>query len=624
MSLLEKYQGPADLKKYSRAELDQLAQEIRKKIIEVSSVNGGHLAPSLGAVELAVALHAVLDTPKDKIVWDVGHQAYAHKILTGRLDRINTIRTLGGLSGFPKREESVYDALTVGHASTSISAALGMASGRDLKHEQHSVFAVIGDGSLSGGLAMEGLNNAHGVAKNSNFVVILNDNGMSISKPVGRLNKIFTTMRLSGLYTGLKANTEKFLKMIPMVGKPATKVIEKLVDRTGEMVIKELGNKKYAGFLQDMGFTYIGPIDGHNIAMLMSAIRYAKKFNKGPLLLHVMTKKGKGYLPAEEDPTLFHGIGCFDIKSGQPAAEKDKTYTKIFSEEIVAQAAQDERICALTAAMPDGTGLQRFAEKYPKRFFDVGIAEEHAVTFSAGLSAEGLKPVLAIYSTFLQRAYDQLIHDISLQKLSLFLAIDRGGLVGQDGPTHHGVFDLSFLRHIPGIVLAAPADGNELKDLILSGLKFNGLFALRYPRGLAPFMTAERPARELEIGKGEIVYGQCGAAKVIWAVGSMVIPAIEAAKMAGPDVCVVNARFVKPLDKELLQRTTAAAEKLITVEENVLEGGFGSAVLETLQELKLDLPVERMGLPAQFIEQGSCPELLRKCGLTAENILQKL
>lgn len=622
--MLETYQGPADLKKYSRAELDQLAQEIRKKIIEVVATNGGHLAPSLGAVDLAVSLHAVLDTPTDKIVWDVGHQAYAHKILTGRLDRINTIRTFGGISGFPKREESVYDSMTVGHASTSISAALGMASARDIKQKQNSVFAVIGDGALSGGLAMEALNNAEYAVKNSNFVVILNDNCMSISKPVGRLNKIFTTMRLSGLYNGLKGNTEKILKMIPMVGKPATKIIEKLVDRTGSMVIKELGNKEYAGFLQDLGFTYIGPIDGHNITMLMSAIRYAKKFNKGPLLLHVMTKKGKGYLPAENDPTLFHGIGCFDIKSGEPTAEKTKSYTKIFSEEIVRQGEQDKSICAITAAMPDGTGLQAFADKYPKRFFDVGIAEEHAVTFSAGLSAEGFKPVLAIYSTFLQRSYDQLIHDISLQKLSLFLAIDRAGLVGQDGPTHHGVFDLSFLRHIPNIVLAAPADGNELKDLILSGLSFNGLFALRYPRGEAPFREAERAAKIVPIGKGEIVYGQAGAPKVIWAIGSMVIPAIEAAQKSGQEVCVVNARFVKPLDKELLQRTVTAATKLITVEENVLQGGFGSAVLETLEELKIYPLVERLGIPDRFIEQGTSEQLLKQCGLTAEDILQKI
>jgi len=624
MSLLEKYSGPSDLKKYSYQELQELAAEIRALIIKVVSKTGGHLSPSLGAVELAIALHAVLDAPRDKILWDVGHQAYPHKILTGRAGQMATIRQYKGLSGFPKREESSYDHFTMGHASTSISLALGLAKARDLHKEDYGIYAVIGDGSLSGGMAMAALNNICHV-KNKNFVVILNDNGMSISKPVGGVSTIITKLRISTFYTSLKHNTEKILKSLPMVGKPLTKIIEKVVNRTGGIIIHELGKKEYAGFFQDFGFTYVGPIDGHNLPLLMAAIRYAKKFNRGPLLLHVLTKKGKGFAPAELDPTGFHGPAGFNPETGEfKKSEAGKTYTKIFGEEMIKQAEQNNKICAITAAMSEGTGLKDFALKFSDRFFDVGIAEEHAVTFAAGLAGGGMQPVLAVYSTFLQRGYDQLIHDIALQNLPVVFALDRAGFVGEDGPTHHGVFDLAYLRHIPNLVVAAPKDGNELKDLLLSGLNSNKPFALRYPRGLASFMTPEREARELNIGQAEVVYGEANSPLVIWAVGSMVEPAIAAAKSSGKKVTVVNARFVKPLDLVLLKQTASAAQKIITLEENIKAGGFGTAVVEALEDMNIQVPVKIMGIPDKFIEQGPRAQLLADCGLDVDSIRKEI
>lgn len=625
MTLLEKYKGPEDLKKYSYQELQQLAAEMRKLIVEVVSKNGGHLASSLGAVELAIALHAVLDTPQDKVIWDVGHQAYPHKILTGRAAQLSTIRKYKGLSGFPKRGESPYDHFTVGHASTSISLALGLAKARDLNKEEYGVYAVIGDGSLSGGMAMAALNNVCQM-RDKNLVVILNDNGMSISKPVGGLSTIITKLRISNFYVNLKTNTEKVLNSLPMVGKPLTKLIEKVVNRTGGIIIHELGKKEIAGFFQDLGFTYVGPVDGHNLPLLMGAIRYAKKFNRGPLLLHVLTKKGKGYAPAEAEPTVFHGPPSFDPETGELKKSSDggKTYTTIFGEEILKQADQNQKICAITAAMSDGTGLQPFAEKYKERFFDVGIAEEHAVTFAAGLAGGGQKPVVAMYSTFLQRGYDQLIHDIALQNLPVFFALDRAGLVGEDGPTHHGAFDLSYLRQIPNLVVSAPKDGNELKDLIKTGLALNVPFTVRYPRGKAIFMSPEREAELLPIGKGEMVLGDCQTETVIWAIGSMVELAIAAAKTSGKTVSVVNARFVKPLDKELLRWTAQKAKKIITLEENIEAGGFGSAVVEALEELNIHVPVKIMALPDKFVEHGPRTQLLADCGLTVEEIIKEI
>lgn len=625
MTLLEKYKGPEDLKKYTYQELQQLAAEMRALIIDVVSKNGGHLASSLGAVELTIALHAVLDTPQDKVIWDVGHQAYPHKILTGRAAQLATIRKYKGLSGFPKRGESPYDHFTVGHASTSISLALGLAKARDLKKEDHGVYAVIGDGSLSGGMAMAALNNVCQM-RDKNLVVILNDNGMSISKPVGGLSTIITKLRISNFYVNLKTQTEKVLNSMPMVGKSLTRLIEKVVNRTGGIIIHELGKKEIAGFFQDLGFTYVGPVDGHNLPLLMGAIRYAKKFNRGPLLLHVLTKKGKGYAPAEAEPTVFHGPPSFDPETGElkKTGDASKSYTAIFGEEILKAAEYDQKVCAITAAMSEGTGLQAFAEKYKERFFDVGIAEEHAVTFAAGLAGGGQKPVVAVYSTFLQRGYDQVIHDIALQNLPVFFALDRAGLVGEDGPTHHGVFDLSYLRHIPNLIVAAPKDGNELKDLIKTGLGQSIPFAVRYPRGKASFLTPERAALGLPVGRGEIVFGEKNAETVIWAIGSMVEPAIQAAKLSGKKVLVVNARFVKPLDKELLKQTTQGAKKIITIEENVEAGGFGSAVLEALEELNIHVPVKVMALPDKFIEHGPRNQLLSDCGLDIESISKEI
>ncbi|MDR1453779.1 MAG: 1-deoxy-D-xylulose-5-phosphate synthase [Candidatus Margulisbacteria bacterium] len=613
--MLERYSGPGDLKKYSLSELKQLAGDIRRKILQIVSVNGGHPASSLGAVELAVALHAALDTPQDKIIWDVGHQAYAHKILTGRLAKMDTLRRHNGISGFPKREESIYDTLTVGHASTSVSAAVGIARARDIQKENFAVVAVVGDGSFSGGLIFEALNNAQGLRK---FVIILNDNGMSIGKPVGTLAGMITKLRLSNIYRGLKKQTEFMLGLLPAIGRPLRLAVDKLISRTGGIIIRELAKRQKAGFFQDLGFTYFGPLDGHNISLLTVALKYAKDFDR-PVLLHVLTKKGKGYAPAEKEPSRFHGVSGFVLETGD-LGQTERSYTKVFGEELLKQAAADQKICAVTAAMTDGAGLSAFAEKYPERFFDVGIAEEHAVTFSAGLAADGLKPVVAVYSTFLQRAYDQIIHDAALQKLPLFLAVDRAGLVGPDGPTHHGVFDLAFLRTVPGLILAAPKDANELKDLIKFGLSGSKLFALRYPRGEALFWDAERDARNVELGKGEIVYGQPDAEITVWAIGSMVAPSVKAAKQTGRNICVVNARFAAPLDKELLRETTKKTRKLFTVEENSIRGGFGAAVAEALTELKISLPQVICGVPDNFVGQGSVEELYQDCGLDVETL----
>ncbi|MDR1998142.1 MAG: 1-deoxy-D-xylulose-5-phosphate synthase [Candidatus Margulisbacteria bacterium] len=616
--MLEQYANTGDLKKYSLSELNSLAADIRRKIIETVAANGGHLAASLGAVELAIALHAALDTPKDRLLWDVGHQAYAHKILTGRLDRIGTIRKYKGLSGFPNREESEYDPLTVGHASTSVSAAAGIARARDIQREDFAVLAVVGDGSFSGGMIFEALNNVQHLRK---FVVILNDNGMSIARPVGALARMITNLRLSNLYQGLKKQTEFMIGLVPRIGRPLRNAVDKLLKRTGGLLIQELAKNQKAGFFQDLGFTYFGPLDGHNISLLMAAIKYAKNYDR-PVLLHVLTQKGRGFAPAEAEPSRFHGVSGFDLQTGA-LEESEKTYTKVFGAELLACAEQDVKLCAVTAAMGDGTGLTPFAEKYPARFFDVGIAEAHAVTFAAGLAIQGLRPVVAIYSTFLQRAYDQIIHDAALQKLPLFLAVDRAGLVGEDGPTHHGVFDLAFLRTVPGLVLAAPQDGNELKDLIRLGLACGKLFAVRYPRGPALFLEPEREARPLELGRAELVYGAAGAETAVWAVGSMVAPAVQAARLAQKDICVVNARFVAPLDTDLLRQTAGRAKRLITVEENSIRGGFGAAVAEALSGLNISVPQTILGIPPDFVEGGTIAQLHKLCGLDAETLARR-
>ncbi|PIS29007.1 1-deoxy-D-xylulose-5-phosphate synthase [Candidatus Saganbacteria bacterium CG08_land_8_20_14_0_20_45_16] len=605
-TLLDKIKLPETLRELSAKQLEQVAEEVRQKIIEVTAQTGGHVAPSLGAVDLAVALHASFQSPKDRIVWDVGHQAYAHKILTGRLNKFDTLRTYGGLSGFPKPSESVHDAFGVGHASTSISAALGLVKARDLNEEKHSVIAVIGDGSLSSGLAFEGVNNVDGFK--SNLIVILNDNEMSISKNVGAMSNYLTQVATSNLYVELRDRIEKVVKHIPRVGMSLFEAAKKLKDRTKHIVV----NFKVNVMFEELGYKYFGPIDGHNIPLLMSTLHYVREV-EGPVLVHVITKKGKGYPPAEKEPSRFHGVGPFVIATGETKASPKVTYTSVFGQTIVELAQKNNKLIAITAAMLDGTGLEEFAQKFPERFFDVGIAEEHAVTFAAGLAISGFRPVVAVYSTFLQRAYDQIIHDVCLQNLPVVFCLDRAGLVGEDGPTHHGVFDIAFLRSIPNMTVMTPADGDELKEMLGKALTLNGPVAIRYPRGSVP-------------EKCQMSNDKCQINEVvILAIGSMVAPSVEAAALLekeGISAKVVNARYVKPLDEKLILEAIKGAEKIVTVEEGVLEGGFGSAILEFLNEKGINTPVKRLGLPDKFIEQGKRDQLLEICGLTAEKICQ--
>ncbi|MFH1576251.1 MAG: 1-deoxy-D-xylulose-5-phosphate synthase, partial [Candidatus Margulisiibacteriota bacterium] len=623
-SLLDKIKLPETLRELSGKQLEQIAAEVREKIIEVTSKTGGHVAPSLGAVELAVALHASFESPKDKIIWDVGHQAYAHKILTGRLERFATIRQLGGISGFPKPTESPHDAFAVGHASTSISAALGMVKVRDLKGENNSIIAVIGDGSLSGGLAFEGVNNVDGMK--SNMIVILNDNEMSISKNVGAYSNYLTRVAASDLYVDLRNRVERIAKKIPRVGTPLFQAAKKLKDRTKHLVV----SFKVDVIFEELGFKYFGPIDGHNIPLIMSILHHARDV-EGPVLVHVITKKGKGYPPAEKDPSRFHGTGPFNIKTGEPVNGQSKlTYTKVFGQTLAKLGEREPRIIGVTAAMIDGTGLEDFARKFPKRFFDVGIAEEHAITFAAGLAISGYRPVAAIYSSFLQRAYDQIIHDVCLQNLPVVFCLDRAGLVGEDGPTHHGLFDLAYLRLIPNMTVMAPKDENEFQHMLYTATMHQGPISLRYPRGSGPGVELESEFKQLEIGKGEVVFKSVDSRTqnverriLLIAIGSMVYMAVEAAKLLekeGIAAKVINARFVKPLDKELILTEAKSAGKVVTVEEGVLEGGFGSAVLELLTEEGISVPVKRIGLPSKFIEQGTRAELFEIYGLTAEKI----
>jgi len=611
--LLNNLNLPGDLQNLTGKQLEQVADEVRQRIIEVTSDTGGHVAPSLGAVELAVALHASFQSPKDKIIWDVGHQAYAHKILTGRLDKFYTLRTRGGISGFPKPSESPHDAFGVGHASTSISAALGMVKARDLKGEDNAVVAVIGDGSLSGGLAFEGVNNVDGMR--SNMIVILNDNEMSISKNVGSMSNYLTQVSTSNLYVDFRNRIEKVAKRIPKVGIPLFQAAKRLKDRTKHIVV----DFKVNVIFEELGFKYFGPIDGHNIPLIMSTLHHAREV-EGPVLVHVITKKGKGFAPAEKDPTRFHGTGPFDKTTGAPKNGNKETYTSIFGKTIVKLAEKNDKVIGITAAMIDGTGLEEFAKKFPNRFFDVGIAEEHAVEFAAGLAISGFRPVVAIYSSFLQRSFDEIIHDVCLQKLPVIFCLDRAGVVGEDGPTHHGLFDIAYLRLIPDMVVMAPKDENEFQHMLYTAANFNGPIAVRYPRGSGPGAKLDEELKTVEIGKGEVVHD--GQGTVIVAIGSMVYPSIEAAKQLG-NAKVINARFAKPLDKDLILNAARSANKIVTVEEGVLDGGFGSAVLELLSEEGVNKPVERIGFPSKFIEQGKRQELLESYGLTAEGIKKR-
>ncbi|MFC1496741.1 1-deoxy-D-xylulose-5-phosphate synthase [Candidatus Margulisiibacteriota bacterium] len=618
--LLDKLKLPEALKELSAKQLNQVANEVRGKIISVTSKTGGHLASSLGAVELTVALHATLATPKDKIVWDVGHQAYAHKILTGRIDRFDTVRQYKGLSGFPNVNESEHDHFTVGHASTSISQALGLVRARDYLKEDYSVVAVIGDAAVSGGLAFEGVNNVSGLK--SNLVVVLNDNEMSISKNVGSLSNYLTAVRTSNFYVDIIGRIERVVKRIPL-GTPLFEAAKKLKDRTRQIVM----DFKVDVIFEELGFKYFGPIDGHNIPLLISTLHHAKEIN-GPVLIHILTKKGKGYTHAEDDPTRFHGAAPYHVKNGKVRKNgSGLSYTAVFGKTLTKIAEKNKKVTAITAAMIDGTGLTEFSEKYPERFFDVGIAEEHAITFAGGLAKGGLKPVAAIYSTFLQRAYDQIIHDVCLQNLPVVFALDRAGIVGEDGATHNGIFDMAYLRTIPNLTVMAPKDENEFQHMLYTATEHAGPISLRYPRGKGQGIELDMEFRKINIGEAEIFFkSELSKTNIcIIAIGSMVYPVVEAAKRLNKDgisVTVINARFVKPLDKKLILKEAKNNNYIVTVEEGTLEGGFGSAVIGLLQDEKV--PIKRIGLPDEFIEHGGREQMLDIYGLTAEKIYQTI
>ncbi|GAB4258825.1 1-deoxy-D-xylulose-5-phosphate synthase [Deferrisoma sp.] len=616
--LLPRIGGPEDLKALDRADLERLADEVRRFILEKLSPVGGHLASSLGVVELTVALHRVFDSPRDRIIWDVGHQCYAHKILTGRRDRFPTIRQRGGLSGFPKRSESPHDAFGTGHSSTSISAGLGMAVARDLAGGDHKVVAVIGDGSMTAGLAFEGLNHAGHLDRD--LVVVLNDNEMSISPNVGALSSYLSRILTGDLYSRFRKDVEEFLRAIPSLGG----AMARLAKRVEEHV---KGFFSPGMLFEELGFTYVGPIDGHNVGHLVAAFENVRKFRK-PVLVHVVTRKGKGFPPAERSPTAFHGVGPFDPCNGacRPGSGAAPSYTEVFRDTLIELAEADPKIVAITAAMPEGTGLDRFRERFPDRFFDVGIAEQHAVTFAAGLAAEGWKPVVAIYSTFLQRAYDQIVHDVALQDLPVVFALDRAGLVGADGPTHHGAFDLSYLRHIPGVAVLAPADEGELRHALATALGLGRPAAVRYPRGKGIGVPREGPPRPWPLGKGRVVLGDPADPGVLVLSAGTVLgaarAAVERARVEGIQALVFDARYVKPLDRQGIVDLASRARAVVTVEENALAGGFGSAVLECLADEGVPIPrVRRLGLPDRFVEHGTQDELRRLVGLDADAIL---
>ena len=608
MPSLQDIQSPADLKSLSRSQLKQLADELRSFIIESVARTGGHLSSNLGVVELTVALHHVFDTPEDRIVWDVGHQTYAHKILTGRRERMHTLRQTDGLSGFTKREESRFDAFIAGHSSTSISAALGMAEAAKLNGEARRVIAVIGDGAMTAGMAFEALNNAG--ASDANLLVILNDNEMSISPNVGALNSYLTRLLSGRFYNTLRSTGERMLSGLPPIHELAKRAEEHLK-----------GMVTPGTLFEEFGFNYLGPIDGHDLDALVGTLNNIRQL-KGPQFLHVVTQKGHGYTPAEANPCLYHGVGKFKIEVGLEAKASGKpTYTEIFSRWLCDMGAADERLVAITPAMCEGSGLNAFQTQFPKRYFDVGIAEQHALTFAAGLACEGKKPVVAIYSTFLQRAYDQLIHDIALQNLPVMMAIDRAGLVGADGPTHAGAFDLSFLRCIPNMLIAAPSDEDECRKLLSTAYRHDGPSAVRYPRGTGPGTAMSETLDHVPPGRGVLRRTGQGPVALI-GFGSLVGVAAEVAETW--DASVADMRFVKPLDLELLRDLAARHAWLVTLEENVVMGGAGSAVAEALAAMGLHNRVLHLGLPDRFVEHGEHATLLARCGLDAAGITQQI
>jgi 1-deoxy-D-xylulose-5-phosphate synthase len=616
--ILDKVNNVQELRSLPQAELPTLAEELRQEIIAVVSKNGGHLASSLGVVDLTIALHYAFDTPNDRIVWDVGHQAYAHKILTGRRTRFSTLRQYGGISGFPKREESLCDHFDVGHASTSISAGTGMISARDIKGEDFRVIAVIGDGSISAGLAFEGMNQAGHLKKN--LIVILNDNEMSISPNVGALSSYLSRKMTGHFYTKLRQDAKNFLQGIPRVGESMFNLAKKAEDSLKGLMVPGM-------LFEDLGFQYLGPLDGHNIDQLLQAFENIKDY-PWPVLVHVITQKGKGCEFAECNPSQYHGTPPFDPATGKVLSKKQPimSYTEVFGQTMIKLAEDNDKIVAISAAMSEGTGLDRFAEEFPGRFFDVGIAESHGVTFACGLAVEGMHPVAAIYSTFMQRAYDQVVHDLCLQNLPVTLALDRAGLVGEDGPTHHGVFDIAYLRHIPNIILMAPKDENELQHMVKTAIEYEGPTAIRYPRGTGNGVPMDQELKTLSMGKAELI--RDGRDVAIIAIGTMVAPSVEAAERLseeGISAAVINARFVKPLDEEMILSVAKKTGWIVTVEEHALMGGFGSAVLECLDAHGVTgIKTHRIGLPDLYIEHGSQAVLRQKYGLDANGIVSSV
>lgn len=617
--LIEMINSPADLRKLKLIELPILAKEVREEIVSTVSKTGGHLSSSLGAVELAIAIHYSFDTPRDLVLWDVGHQAYAHKILTGRLKSFSTLRQLGGLSGFPNKDESPeYDIFTCGHSSTSISTALGLVLANDLNKEKRKTVAVIGDAALAGGMAFEALNHAGHMKKN--MIVILNDNELSISRSVGALSRYLNRIITNPAYNKIRNDVERVLMRIPRFGFRAYRAARKLEEGLKNLLIPGM-------LFEEMGFRYFGPIDGHNIAQLIAVFKNLINLDE-PILIHVVTRKGRGYKFAEANPSEFHSTGPFDINTGEPIKKKaGETFTDAFGEKITKLAERNPKIIGITAAMIDGTGFNNFAHIFPERFFDVGISEEHAVGLSAGLARAGFRPVVAIYSTFLQRSYDQIIHDVCLQNLPVVFCLDRAGLVGEDGPTHHGIFDIAYLRHIPNLIVMAPSSPEELKAMLDYALAQSRPLAIRYPRGSAPIFTNEasliyakhaKKAEPIQTGKSETI--KEGKDLAIIAIGSMVSTAVEISSLLmkeGIRAAVINARFVTPLDGSLLEEICRTHKRIVTIEEGILEGGFGSAVLEFLERENIKgMRVKRIGLPDRFIEHGKREELFQKYNLT--------
>ncbi|KAB2844133.1 MAG: 1-deoxy-D-xylulose-5-phosphate synthase [Burkholderiales bacterium] len=604
--LLETINAPDDLRRLDRQQLPQLAQELRDFMLKSVAQTGGHLSSNLGTVELTIALHYVFDTPSERLIWDVGHQTYPHKILTGRRERMPGLRQWGGISGFPRRDESPYDVFGTAHSSTSISAALGMAVAEKLKGGTRSIVAVIGDGAMSAGMAFEALNNAG--AMDANLLVILNDNDMSISEPVRAFNNYLAKLLSSRFYNSVRRGGDKMLSKLP----PMRELAKRAEEHMKGMVLP-------GTMFEEFGFNYIGPIDGHDLSALVPTLQNLRQLT-GPRLLHVVTRKGYGYRKAEDDPILYHGVGRFDPEAGIRPKVAPPTYTEVFGKWLCDMADQDPLLVGITPAMREGSGMVEFSQRFPGRYFDVGIAEQHALTFAAGLACEGYHPVVAIYSTFLQRAYDQLIHDVVLQNLPVLLAIDRAGLVGADGPTHAGSFDLSYLRCLPNMTVMAPADENECRQMLFTGLKLGAPAAVRYPRGTGPGVAELQVMQALPLGKGEL--RRRGSRIALLAFGSMLTPALKVGEEL--NLSVANMRFVKPLDRELVRELALGHEALVTVEENAVEGGAGSAVAEALAEMGLTVPILHLGLPDRFVDQGDPALLLTHCGLDAAGILRSV